>query len=202
MEDFIEYILWFLLIFFIVFTGLLLFLLITNPTAGYLLIAGFFTGILGIGGIIIWKFFQKKHLGAYYDDLQEILQLKKEIYLSTKHLEKSLRKAITEQLPQVHQLCHETQRYLRKVAEIDKVIAEFEKKHHERPPQYQDTLRSLTLSRNELLRQVHQVQHVLQELHAQILAMRYAQQTPELHTELVMRINDMLHAMRYFRDLP
>lgn len=223
MENFIDYILFLLLIFFIAFTGLLLFLLIKNPTAGYMLIVGFLTGLLAIGGILIWKVFQKKRLGDYYDDFQEILQIRKEIYLSTKGLERPVKKLVTAQFPQINQLCRETQRCLQKVAEIDKVIVTFEKKHHtvfrqspldtpghslkdakinESTRRYQENLYAIKLSKSQHLKQVQRILQLFQELNSQILAMKYSQEKPELQTEIIESINEMLYEIHKLNENP
>lgn len=215
MEDFIDYLLWLLLIFFILFTGLLLFFLVKNSTMAYILSVIFLAGLVGIGGVVIWKVSQRKRLGDYYTDLQELLCIKKEIHQSIKHLDKPVKKVLITELSQLNQLYRETRRSLQKIAEIDKDIAMFERKHPSRPRQshldatmkesttrYQENLSAIKFSKNQNLRQVQHVLQVLHDLNSQIVAMKYSQEKPELNTELVENITAMLHEIRSLNRKP
>jgi hypothetical protein len=127
MEDFIDYILFALLFFFIAFIGLLVFLLRENPIAGYILIVSFILSLTGGATFLGWKLYKKKQLGRYYEFIYEISQSNKEIHRSTKRLERHIRKIIREQYPKIDHLCQEAQKRVYKIVEIDNALSAIEK---------------------------------------------------------------------------
>ena len=222
MEDFIDYILFLLLIFVIAFACLIIFLLVKNPIAGYLLIFLFIFSITGGTGILGWKFYQKKRLGPYYEILREISQSRKEIHHSTRQLERHLKKAIKEQFPKIHQLCHEAQKCIYKITEIDKVISSLEKKQvignrqtirqiaenneieekiQESNKRHQENIRAIKVSKNQYFQKVQQVLKFLQELNSQILALKYSHGNIEIQAEIAETIDGLLIEIQTLKEM-
>ncbi len=222
MEDFIEYILFLLLIFLVAFTGLIVFLLEKNPVAGYLLIVSFFGSLAGGIGALGWRFYRKKRLEPYYELLREILQLKKGIVRSTRRLDRHVQKLIREQFPKIHQLCKESQKRLYKVTEIDKVIASLEQKYinetgqskrslsgnrkieekiQESHKRYSANLLKIKETKNQYMQEVEQVLRFLQELNSQILALTYSKGNVTIQQEIADTIDELLIDMHTLEEI-
>ncbi len=213
MEDFIDIILILLLVFVVAFTGLLIFLLRTNPPLAHLFMFLFLGSIAAGVGVLGWKIYRKKRLEPYHDILREISRSKKEITRSTRQLDRHLRKVIRAQFPKIRQLCREAKKCIYKITEIDKALRPLEKKQfrehsqfarqsssdkrveekiQESHQRYYENIRTIQSSKNQYLQQVQQVLRFLQELNSQILALKYSQGNFSLQTEIADTIDDLL----------
>lgn len=222
MEEFIDYILFLLLVFVIAFAGLIIFLLEKSPLAAYMLIVAFLGSVLGGIGVFGWKVYQKKRLEPYYDLLREILQLKKEITRSTSRLDRHLRKAIRDQFPKIRQLCYETKKRIYKISEIDNVLVSLEQKQSSEDGQflrslstnqkieekiqeshrrYYENLRKIQETKNQYMQEVEQVLRFLQELNSQILALKYSQGNVTIQKEIADTIDELLIEMQTLEEI-
>ena len=213
MEEFIDYILIALVILVIVFTSLLIFLLLHNPSIGYWLLGGAFVGLITGMGVIIRRAYQKRRLGEYYELFRELSQSTKDIKRSTKRLERHTRKSVKEQFPKIRTLCHETRNRLHQIVDIDKTLHTFERQEfsksqhsssqmtHDRhtaekiyasSKRHQENIRKIERSKQQYLQDVHQVIRFLYELNSQILALRYSQKKGEIQLQIAETIDELL----------
>jgi hypothetical protein len=222
MEEFFDYILLLVLIFMIIFTSLLIFLLIKNPLAGYILMISVIFGIAGGIGVLGRKFHRKKRLGSYYEMFQDISRSQKEIHRSSRYLERHLQKIIKQQFPKIRQLCQESQRCIHKIVEIDNVLSDLEneqnakhrnflkqvigessrkEKIRESDTRYWENIKTITDSRKRYLQTVQQVLQFLQELNSHILALKYSPFKSEIHTQIMEAIDDLLIEIQTLKEM-
>lgn len=222
MEDFIEIILFILLILAILFTGLLIFLFIKSPTVAYILILAFVLSLATGVGVWIWKIYLRKRMGSYYEIFGAILRSRKEIIQSVKKLDPHLRKAIQVQFPKINQLCRETKKCILKIQEIEKVLFSLEAKQEsenkrysqqlsnnpeiankmrDSKKRYYENIQAIQLSKNQHIQQIQQVLQLLQELNSQILALRYSHSNVEIGNEIAETIDELLTEIKTLEEI-
>ncbi len=222
MEDFIEIILFILLILAILFTGLLIFLFITSPTIASILILAVGVSLAAGAGVWAWKIYRKKRMGPYYEMFAAISRSRKEISQSVKKLEYHLRGAIRAHFPKVNQLCRETKKCVLKIQEIEKVLSSLETKQEsenkrsirqlsddreiaskmmDSKKRYYENIQAVQLSKNQYIQQVQQVLQLLQELNSQILALRYSHSNTEIGHEIEETLDELLTGIRALEEI-
>ncbi len=223
MEEFLDYILIAVLILLLGFFGVIMVLLEDNPLAAYALIAAFVGSIGGVVGIVGWKWYQKKRLAPYYDLLQDVLQIQKDIFRATARLERPLKNMLKDQFPNIRQLTREARKRLYNITEIDRVLADLEQQQSHRDESYRrattsphpdleeklhvshtryaENLKRIQDAKDHDMQQVEQILRVLQELHSQILALKYARGNTTMQQEIADTIDDLFIDMQSLEEL-
>ena len=219
MEEFIDYILYLVLIVIIAFTGMLIFFLIKDPAMAYRLLALFLSMLAGGIGLVIRKSYRKKRLGKYYELSREIPQIQKDIRRSTKRLERHSRKMMKEQFPKIRKLCSQAQQRLKNVAEIERTLRSFEKKQpsnssltsnlsekerrklYASKERYLHNIQRIKESKRLNLQQVQEILRILHELNSQILALKFSEETPGLQEDIGDTIGELLVEMQSLEEL-
>ena len=222
MEEFIDYLLYLVLIVVIVFTGTLVFFLFKDPAMAYRLLAIFLCGLSGGIGLFVARLVRKKRLGEYYELSRELPQIRKDIQRSTKRLERHSRKIIQGQLPKIRTLCSQAEQRLKHVVEIEKALHALEKKHSSSTSlasaqiptgtqanegldtsqgRYFQNIQKIKRSKLHNLQQVQEVLRVLQELNSQILALKFSEEKQILQEDITEMIDDLLLEMQSLEEL-
>lgn len=221
MDDFIEFILFSVLILAILLGGLFIFLLIKNPLVAYMLVIGFFLTLAGGIGVWLLKIYRKKRLGPYHEMYTAISQSREEIMQSTKKLNRYLRRVIQDHFPKIKQLCKEAQKCVLKIQEIDKVLSSLDEKQKKEARRYQkiadnpditrrmvdsnkryhNNIQAIQASKNQYIQRVQQALQFLQELNSQVLALRYSHDNTKIDNDIAETIDDLLIDIRTLEEI-
>lgn len=211
MEDFIDYLLFLLLLGVISAAGLLIFLFLNAPTLAYLFVSMLMSG-LGVGvGIIGKRFRQKARMGPYYPLFLTISQIKKETTKLVKHLDRDLRKLFSPLLTKTEHLHREAQRCIWKIRDLDKTIAAIESTPStayrtsewgtDDGKAYYNNIHFLESTRTEYIKQLHQVLHFFQEFNSQIIAVKYSQGSTEIENTLTDTLDELLIEIKALKEI-
>ncbi|MCP4400655.1 MAG: hypothetical protein GY801_25560 [bacterium] len=222
MEEFIDYILYLILIAVIVFTGALIFFSIEDPAMVYRLLTFFLCGLTGGIGFFVRKIVQKRRLGEYYELSREFPQIRKDIQRSTKRLERHSRRIMKEQFPKIRRLCSQAEQRLKKVVEIERTLHSFERKQLSSSPlasdrtstdtqangklyasreRYLHNIQKIEQSQQQNLQQIHEILRFLHELNSQILALKFSEEKHGLPEEIAETIDELLIEVQSLEEL-